>query len=431
MKQIHINDIVVNNGLSLRGNTALDDRLVWEGFDSLYVYEESPESCPLYGQAYQGMIIIMFDVVEGEPKSYMMFLKDASPYIPGMGGSVTEENYLDYWRQDSVDYEQIMKFVAGHNTKPGDKVVGYFGDVTGMTAAELNELDTKEVISRILFEFCVPTCVSSPGLTIRYHSGSPYRVPVEVGSAMPKSTEFSNTFTQDVWKWVSSHNPETTGIDQYLCDRNGAVTFYLNNGGADAILDNVTTKVVEGTDENGRIFAKKPYISTGFAKDSRGSDSDPVTEEYYHEGESGTATSNVLTVTGGWKAYANAPKVYSSLNEAWNKKNIEPGSMPSPIKTRTVTSPFVMTENLHKLYVQWPSATTDEQKFYVWVPASYQISGAKSANNLTPAYDIELEYTLETTVSVTNAQGAQGQYKLYYIGKAPGITNAEITMTKA
>ena len=116
MKQIHINDIVVNNGLSLRGNTPLDDRLVWEGFDSLYVYEETPEECPLYGQAYQGMIIIMLDTVGDEKKSYLMFLYDASPYIPGMGGTVTPENYLNYWRQDSIDYEKILRFVSGHGT---------------------------------------------------------------------------------------------------------------------------------------------------------------------------------------------------------------------------------------------------------------------------------------------------------------------------
>lgn len=251
MKQIHINDIVVNNGLSLKGNTALDDRLVWEGFDSLYVYEESPESCPLYGQAYEGMIIIMFAVVDGERKSYMMFLKDASPYIPGMGGSVTAENYLDYWRQDSVDYAQIEQFVTGHNTKPGDKVVGYYGDVTGMTAAELDELTTKELISMILFEYCAPTQVSEPGLSIAYNSGSAYRAAVEVGTAMPKSTEFSNTFTQDVWRWVSSHNNGNVGEDQILCDKNGEVSWFLKLNGTDVNLDSVTSKVAEGTNVNG------------------------------------------------------------------------------------------------------------------------------------------------------------------------------------
>lgn len=138
----------------------------------------------------------------------------------------------------------------------------------------------------------------------------------------------------------------------------------------------------------------------------------------------------MLTVTGGWKAYANAPAAYNSLTEAWNKRNTEPGDMPSDINTRKVKSPFIMVSNEHKLYVQWPSGTTDAQKFYVWVPASYQISAVNSASNLTPVYDISLEYTLEGTVSITNDCGAQGQFKKYSLGKAAGISNIEVTMTK-
>lgn len=427
MKQIHINDIVVNNGLSLKGNTALDDRLVWEGFDSLYVNENDPDSCPLYRQAYQGMIIIMFDYVDSEKKSYLMFLKDASPYIPGMGGSVTADNYLNYWRQDSVDYAEIEQFVTGYNTKPSDTVVGYYGDVTGMTAAELDALTTKELISRILFEYCAPVEVSAPGLTIAYKSSSKYKNPVEVGMEMPKSTDFTNTFTQDVWRWVSSHNPDNVGEYQKLCDKNGTVSWFLNEDD----LDSANVYVKEGTEVNGNIYAKKPYVSTGYAKDSRNSEKKPNTEQYYHKGASGIAESNQLTVTGGWKSYANAPKVYSSLTDAWNKRNTEPGSMPSDINTRKVKSPFVMTSNEHKLYVQWPSATTDAQKFYVWVPASYQITAVKSASNLTPTYDINIEYTLEDEdVSVVNDYDAEGSFKKYSLGKAAGISNIEVTMTK-
>ena len=198
-KQVYINDIVVNNGLSLRGNTPLDDRLVWEGFESLYVYEENPDSCPLYGQAYQGMVIVMYDEVDGEKKSYLMVLKDASPYIPGMGGTVTAENYLNYWRQDSVELEEIQRFIAGYNTTGSDTVVGYHGDLTGLTADKLDELSMRELLSMLLFEFCVPEMVSEPGLEIKYDEESQYSVPVEVGSAMPKSEDFDSEFTQDVW----------------------------------------------------------------------------------------------------------------------------------------------------------------------------------------------------------------------------------------
>lgn len=430
MKQIHINDIVVNNGLSLRGNTPLDDRLVWEGFDSLYVYEETPETCPLYGQAYQGMIIIMLDTVGDEKKSYLMFLYDASPYIPGMGGTVTPENYLNYWRQDSIDYDKILRFVSGHGTTDTDKVVGHYGDITGKTAAELNELYTKELISRILFEFCRPEEVSEPALKIGYNEESAYALPVEVGCAMPKSTEFDSLFTQAVWRWVSSFDGGTYGPDQVLCDKDGELTFYLNKDGVDAVLDSVTEKVVEGTEDNGRIFAVKGFVQTGNAKDSRGNDIDPETGEYYHEGVSGNATSDYMTVTGGWRAYANASEVYAALYDAWINRNVEPGEMPESDDNK-LPSPFILSEEEHKFYVQWPSATTSEQKFHVWVPVSYQVTGVKAANNFSPIYEIEINYELEEIVSLTNRYGVHGQFKLYSIGKEPGITNAEVTITKA
>ena len=427
MKQIHINDIVVNNGLSLKGNTALDDRLVWEGFDSLYVYEENPKDCPLYGQAYQGMIIVMLDTVDGQKNAYLMFLKDAGPYIPGVGGSVTPENYLEYWTQDSVEYDKILKFVTGYDVSDTDHVIGHYGDITGATAAELNELYTKELISRMLFEFCRPTEVSSPSLSIEYSEGSVYSLPVEVGRSMPKSVEFDSVFTQAVWRWMSSNDDSTYGPEQVLCDSDGEQIFYLNRDGVEYILDDVSDKIVEGTDGNGTIYALKSFEPTGNARDSRGNDIDPETGEYYYHSVSGTATSNEMTVTGGWRCYVNAPSIYETLLDAWNNRNIEPGGM----SDNKQASPFVLTETEHKLYVQWPSATTDEQKFMVWVPNSYQISRVLAANNFCPVYEIETEIEPVTTVELINDYDAHGQFKLYYVGKEPGITNVEITLSKA
>ena len=83
MKQIYKNDIVVNNGLSLNGNQPLDDRLVWEGLDSLYISPANPASCPLYKKAYKGMVITIFHIVDGEEERDLFILKDAEPYTPG------------------------------------------------------------------------------------------------------------------------------------------------------------------------------------------------------------------------------------------------------------------------------------------------------------------------------------------------------------
>ena len=151
-----------------------------------------------------------------------------------------------------------------------------------------------------------------------------------------------------------------------MCDNDGELVFYLNKDGYDVVLDNVTAKVVEGTEGNGRIFAEKSFVKTGNAVDSRGNDKDPDTEEYYHEGESGDhegesgdATSEYMTVTGGWRAYANAPAVYDTLYDAWIKRNVEPGVIPESDDYK-LASPFILFDDEHKFYVQWPSATTSQ-----------------------------------------------------------------------
>ncbi len=208
------------------------------------------------------------------------------------------------------------------------------------------------------------------------------------------------------------------------------MTYYLRKSGSDTELP-VTAKVVEGNyTVNGQVVGKKPYSRTGNAKDSRGNERNPSTGAYYHQGAQGTAVSNLLNITGGWKAYANAPKSYTSLQTAWNARNTEPGAMPSDINTRKVKTSYNMSDASYQFYLQWPSATTDAQLFYVWVPATYSITAVNAANNTTPAFDIPMTFTQTGTVTVTNDQGATGTFKLYSLGKSAGITNVQVTMTK-
>ena len=108
MKQIYKNDVVVNNGLSLNGNQPLDDRLVWEGLDSLYISPTNPASCPLYKKAYKGMVITIFHIVNGEEVRELFILKDASPYTPGRVRLINQDNWNSVWQPSDERFKEYV-----------------------------------------------------------------------------------------------------------------------------------------------------------------------------------------------------------------------------------------------------------------------------------------------------------------------------------
>lgn len=117
MAQIYINDISVNNGLSLHGQTPLDDRLVWEGLNSLYLSVGSPKDCPFYGQAYKGMVITLFE----DDKRYLLMLKDETPYTPGLEQNINASNWENFWQSADADIEHHVDVsVANINASIND-----------------------------------------------------------------------------------------------------------------------------------------------------------------------------------------------------------------------------------------------------------------------------------------------------------------------
>lgn len=419
MGKYYHNAVRVNNGLVLDGQTPIDDRFVFQSVRDLFINPESPQLCELYTNAYRGLIVACFGDAEGtlyEDRVFALTLVNDAPYTKGSVTEVNASNYKDYWKSIGGSFD------GTDDLTPTDTVVGYYGDATGMSVQEFKDMRMDEIMSKILFEYCAPVQVSAPNLTINYKSGNKYNNAVEVGTLLPKSTDLTNTFTADVWKWQSAHidkySHAAKGDNQVLCSTNGTVTYYLRANNVDTELDSLSETVQEGSADNGVIVAKKIYTRVADAKDSRESAINPTTGEYYHRGAGGTAESGTLIITGAWKPWANTGSSYTSASTAWADKN-KAVSGYTASGHLSVNSLFdAATETF---YVRFPAATTDAQPFYVWCPNSYTIQSVKAANEAVQnVFDQDWTYSAMGTEDFENSLGVTGTFKKYSIAKPDG-----------
>ena len=429
MGKYYHNAVKVNNGLVLDGQTPIDDRFVFESIRDLFLDPASPQLCELHTNAYRGLTVACLGDTTGAEtgKVYILTLIDDTPYTKGSEASVNASNYTTFWRSEKT-YE------AASDLADSDKVVGYYGDATGLTAEQLQTMSVSDILSKVLFEYCAPSKVSDPALTIAYHSGNKYLSAVEVGTELPKSSDLKNTFVADVWKWqsqyASQYSHAAKGADQVLCSTDGTVTYYLRKNSEDVALDPLTDKVVEGTSANGVIVAKKPYTRAADAKDSRESAVNPTTGEYYHRGASGTAESGTLAITGAWKPWANSGSSYTSASAAWSDKN---KAVSGYTASGHVGVDSLFDASSETFYVRFPAATTDAQPFYVWCPNSYTIKSVMAANEAVQnVFDHEWNYTAMGTENFTNSLGVTGTFKKYSIAKPDGggLLSVAVTFIK-
>lgn len=99
-----------NDGLRIQGQVPVDDRLYLDSLQNLYITTASYNSCPLYGRAYKGMIVVLGDTND------VLVCKNAEPYTPGKlttSNSVNATNYLTYWK----DITDKSKMVDGDSIK--------------------------------------------------------------------------------------------------------------------------------------------------------------------------------------------------------------------------------------------------------------------------------------------------------------------------
>ena len=421
MARIYDNPINVNNGVKVIGPAPLDDRLQLENLEDIFISEDNPEDCTLYGNIYKFAQV----VVNG---GVVLVLKDETPYLQGNNITVNEQNYLEYWR--SVDSEIINNlYFNGEGAPDTQQMITSVGNLpAGTTIGELEQMTLSQIFKKMLFEFSVPKRIQisqfNAVLTGEYSLGSV----VEVGAPYPTALNFSTSYTPEKWQWVSNVNPAIKGPIASLSVR-GAVKYYYNSenstiGGTELPVDNVVSEGI-----NGFLYATQEQLEGDYPVDSNNSIFDSE-GNYYAELRTDTLTTGTITFRGGWRAYSNASKTYSDASTAWAARNTYPGSfLGNDAKVQTPN--LILYSDTHTYYFQWPNNTLDSQLFYIYCPQTYKIISVYAASNTAQnEFDIVTDFEPGTNVTITNAYNHSGPFKSYTIEKSAGITNVKVVFKK-
>jgi len=396
---------------------------------------------------------------------------------------ITDESRI-HVRSMKIDQTKDHLNMFDGSSVPDGKtmVISHGGLHAGTTVEQLEEKTVSEVLCDILFEGAAPVKVCDSSLFIKFREGSSYHGYIEVGSKYPLKRDFEYVFTPETWQCMSPEDGSPLGEPQPLVELDRVEYYVLDWESVDLvgrddddshdcvdiddIYDNLEDDVLINLDasnymkhwtdyaiEDGdrcEYFAVAYYNGVANAKDSDGNDhyedgaGNPV---YYAQGIDGSVRSNklklsnnsrdgkhtvVLTefdVIAGWKICSNSKNV--SKESLWSSKDIEPGDGEFAGNDELFTSPY-FTNDTSAIYMQWPSATTAEQKFYVYIPVKYKIDSVGAANDT--AFDdwsVEIDATVvDEDYKITNSNGIEGSYKKYLLDKCSGITTVKINLSK-
>lgn len=363
--------------------------------------------------------------------------------------TITDTNL---WDGGILNDEQEM--LNNHGTIPA-----------GTTVAELEKKTISEILADILFENAKPVKVNDNTAYIKFKD-SKYSKYVEVGTPYPRFEDFETEFIPETWHWQSIVDPSTVGEPQPLT-RYVSTKYYLHDyehpwhpghGPSDPnwdIYDVEGPGYREHCDEYTIVDGDKcvytgvvTYEYLANAKDSNGNETYVLDGEthYYAKGTDGsinsanelrfTGAQNIpdssafeieFNITAGWKIYSNASK--SSASSLWSMKNVEPGEYAG---VDEIIDSDVFAIDKESLYLQWPSATTAAEKFYVYIPKAYEISSIGGAHDLTNEnWTATLNASIVAEdVIIPNGNRVNGEYKKYSISKSSGITTAKIDIIK-
>ena len=364
MSKVYNNPIPVNNGVRLNGPAPLDDRLVLSDISDVYISAATPKDCILYGKIYKGAQITVYETILGtdKKKAVELILEDDSPYIISDDPiTVNASNIYQYWRNNAKEaHDESVYNTYYHRTDAAttDRTLVPHGCLdTGVTPDELQNWTFSQIIEKILFEFCKPAkridAAFSIAATGSYASGQA----VEVGTPFPAANNLTNSYQAETWYWVSKQDSQTHGTVAALSVK-GNVTYMYNTtasaSGGIPITDSsyINKKAAEGV--NGYLYATCAQTAGTRPEDSRGSQKDPDTGEYYANPITTTLSSNVISFVGAWRPYSNAGWTGTNLNTAWNRRNTEPGTFKGN-SVKDVVSDVLFYQNTVTVYFQWPS----------------------------------------------------------------------------
>lgn len=338
------------------------------------------------------------------------------------------------------------------------------GIAKGTKVSDLEKKTVSEILGEILFEEAKPVKISDNTAYIKFGDDTVYgKKYIEVGTPYPSYSDFETVFIPETWRWQSVDDETVYGPDQPLTEY-VSTTYYLHDyqhpvhGGHKATdpnddiydvtsvgyADHKTNYAIEAGDKC-VYYGLVTYKAIANAKDSNDSETyvdDSSNILYYSDATDGSILSaNVLTFSGdasvadgsiiasyevicGWKIYSNATR--TSTTSLWADRNTEPGDYVSGYNSTDV---FAI--DGETLYFQWPSATTDEQLFYIYLPKNYSISSIGGANDMIENnWDAIITATNDGSLNIANSNNINGVYTKYVISKASGITTVKVEISQ-
>lgn len=491
--KVYINNKKLNNGFSALGQFPLDDRSVLRSLTGIFIDESNPKACPLYNLAYLGMSISVVEgdgTEENERVVSTIILKDATPYTPGKVVTVNRDNYRTYWKVEGKDLEEYLLAVIDDtveafnsslndlstninahldsslnemtedmndavdiinhkisiiDTSINNNSLFFNGDMyddkgfrmlashgnlkKGTSVRDLEAMTISELLANILFEVAAPKKVADATCGISWGSSSIYKSTVDVGRDLPRTSDFTTSYSSEQWNWVSSDG--TVKGTVVNLNTKGTVTYYhsatnTNSGGATSWSGSVK----EGT--NGYWYATIAQNANANAVDSLGKDKDSE-GNYYKRPNTNTLTTSTISFVGAWKMFSNAYKVNTNAHTAWTEINdAAPDMNAANADTQTMSNIFC-SSSTHTFYLKWGRCiNVDGNKgaLYVYIPNSYSVNSIFGANdNATDTYNVPMRYKQEGTTTINNGY-ANGTYKKYKIEALPRYTTVEVVIKK-
>ena len=80
------------------------------------------------------------------------------------------------------------------------------------------------------------------------------------------------------------------------------------------------------------------------------------------------------------------------------------------------------------MYFKWGSGSTEDEKFYVYIPEGFEVAEAFFADDFRHEYSLECTLKKVGDVEITNIYGAVVPCKRYEVEKCGGITNVRIKL---
>ena len=359
-------------------------------------------------------------------------------------------------RSDTVFYE------GGQLPNEYKSLTKHGGLPAGTTVGDLENMTISEVLSKIIFENAVPHKVCDASLHIHWTEDSDFNGYVEVGHPYPTEDDIVVDFTPETWQWVSTVDGSVLGEPIYLNHVEETV-LYLQDFehpthaghkqpqpewdryvfGTEEYADHLNEYRVAYHDKSVH-FAYVKFSANEDAVDSDGN-ATYVNEDgetvYYAKGYDGELYSaNQLGINcdvtydistndveffywkSGYKMYSNAAVV--SEDDIWAARYDDVEYSGLDVQTDSE----IFCDDNKVVYLKWGSGSTEEEKFYVYIPDVFEVAEAFFADDFYHEYSLECALTYVEDVNITNKYDVLVPCKKYEVEKCGGITNVRIKL---